>query len=94
MKHKIENINLANILYEIGYIFYKAINGVYYSFELRGNDVYIIRPDKVEKLMLSLNTDKKIIYVEDFINEHFELPKGIINIENWQSYICGGTRKC
>ena len=27
---------------------------------VRGNDVYIIRPDQVEMLMLSLNTDKSV----------------------------------
>ena len=97
MKSIIESNNLANILFEIGYDFYKGINGVYYHFDLRKNnnyyEVYIIRPDNKELIMFKLNPKMKIVNINGFIKRHFKLPKGKINIKDWETYIVGGVRE-
>lgn len=97
MKYEIKNNNLANILYYIGETFYKGINGVYYHFKVRKyknlHKVYIGRPDNKYLLIFQLNENMEIENINDYINERFILPKGKINIENWQSYIVGGYKE-
>lgn len=105
-KHNIQTNYLANILYEIGYEFYKAINGNRYSFEVRkplqeedlfGDkttyEIYIIDDwDEEELLILTLDDNFKIKYINDYIQDHFVLPKENIIVDNWEFYIVGGVK--
>lgn len=97
MKYEIKNNNLANILYYIGEAFYKGINGVAYNFNVRKYKncyrVNIYRPDNKHLTIFKLNENTEIVDIIDYINDRFELPKGKINIDNWQSYIVGGLKE-
>lgn len=86
MKYEIKSNNLANILYDIGYIFYKGINGVYYHFNVRRYKncyrVNMYRPDNKHLTIFKLNENMEIVDIIDYIKERFDLPKGKINIDN------------
>lgn len=99
-KYKINTHYLANILYNIGYSLYKAINGVHYSFDVRKNnqilEVIIINDETDEELlMMTIDTtdDNRINYVVQYINNRFDFPKTNIIVENWEKYIIGGINE-
>ena len=93
-KYYIQSNILANILYKIGYTFYKGINGIAYTFKIRKYKncyrVNIYRPDGKHLTIFKINENTEIIDVIDFIKERFELPKGKIDITDWELYLWGG----
>ena len=91
MKYEIKSNNLVNILHDIGYYFYKGINGNWYDFKVRkyknSYRVNIYRQYNNKHLLIfKLNENMEIVDINDYIKEYFDLPKGKINIENWQCY--------
>lgn len=92
-KYHIKDNNLANILYNIGYTFYKCINGVYYDFKVRKyKNCYRVNMynDEEHITIFKLNENLEIIDIIDYINNRFDLPKGKIEIEQWELYLFGG----
>lgn len=91
MKYEIKSNNLVNILYDIGHYFYKGINGNWYDFKVRkyknSYRVNMYRQDGKYLLIFKLNENMEIVDINDYIKEYFDLPKGKINIENWQCYL-------
>ena len=90
MKYEIKSNNLVNILHDIEYHFYKEINGAWYDFEVRkyknSYRVSMYRQYDKPLLIFKLNENMEIVDINDYIKEYFDLPKGKINIENWQCY--------
>lgn len=93
-KYIIKSNILANILYNIGYTFYKCINGIPYDFKVRKHKncyrVNMYRPDNKHLTIFKINVNLQIIDIVDFITQRFELPKGEIDITDWELYLWGG----
>lgn len=98
---------LANILYYIGYEFYKCINGAYYQFDVRENTqkedlfgnirnytIVAINENEEELAFFSLDQNNKICDIEPFLLKYFEFNTDIeIIVENWLDYLVGGIKE-
>ena len=98
---------LANILYKIGYHFYKGINGMYLQFAVRENvqvqdlfgnarkyTIIGINENDNECEFFSLDENNKICDIHSFLIKYFEFDTDLeIIIENWEYYIVGGIKE-
>lgn len=90
MKYELPKTNeLSKILNYIGYTFYKAINGAYYNFEVKNNEVFIIREDNKRLLIFKIDNNGKIVDIQEDINNWFDFSDIIepINIIGWEEYL-------
>lgn len=88
IKYDLSNeTKLSKILYEIGYAFYKGINGMYLHFEVKDNIVYSIKSNDDTLELFRINEKGKIIKTEPYLKKYFIFPKHSIDVENWENYI-------
>ena len=98
---------LANILYKIGYHFYKGINGMYLQFDVRENvqdedlfgnvrkyEIIGINENENECVFFSLDENNKICDIHSSLLKYFEFDTNInIIVDGWEHYIVGGIKE-
>lgn len=79
---------LSQILYRIGYYFYKC-RGIYFSFDVKKNKVYAIREDDKKKVIIEIKNNR-ICKVNDYLLELFIFPVTEIIVDGWEKYLFEG----
>ena len=77
--------SLSEILYKIGYHFYKC-KGIYFSFDVKRNKVYAKREDGKKKVIIKIKNNR-ICKVNDYLLELFFFPVTEIIVEGWEKYL-------
>lgn len=76
---------LSQILYRIGYYFYKC-KDICFSFDVKRNKVYAIREDNKKKVIIKIKNNR-IFKVNDYLLELFIFPTTEINVDGWEKYL-------
>ena len=98
---------LANILYAIGYEFYKGINGAYLQFEVEENTqkdnlfgetrnytIYAIDEEDNKCEFFQLDQNNRICEIQPKLLDYFEFHvEQEIIIDKWEHYLVGGIKE-